>query len=177
MKNLLFLFVTLFTLTCCDKDNDKPKTPIDQLPPATQIGANTAGCLVNGEAFLPNNKSVKPLTCDYIDGKDFRLGISKKVNNIYYNIGISINNTQLEIEKNYSLKAYGANSKFAEYVINVNAYPDLGYFSTTNSVVGELKITNHNFDKATLSGTFWFDAVNSAGEKVQVREGRFDMEY
>ncbi len=26
-------------------------------------------------------------------------------------------------------------------------------------------------------GTFWFDAVNAAGEKVEVREGRFDMKF
>jgi flagellar basal body rod protein FlgG len=45
------------------------------------------------------------------------------------------------------------------------------------TIIGELKITNHNLNKAILSGTFWFDAINSKGEKIQVREGRFDMEY
>ena len=29
----------------------------------------------------------------------------------------------------------------------------------------------------TLSGRFWFDATNSAGEKVEIREGRFDILY
>ena len=29
--------------------------------------------------------------------------------------------------------------------------------------------------KQIVSGTFWFDAVNDKGEKVEVREGRFDM--
>jgi hypothetical protein len=26
-----------------------------------------------------------------------------------------------------------------------------------------------------VAGTFWFDAVNDRGEKVEVRQGRFDM--
>ena len=28
-----------------------------------------------------------------------------------------------------------------------------------------------------VSGTFWFDAVNTAGETIQIRSGRFDMNY
>lgn len=32
--------------------------PIDQLPPATQTGANTFGCLVNGEPFVVINTSL-----------------------------------------------------------------------------------------------------------------------
>jgi hypothetical protein len=26
-----------------------------------------------------------------------------------------------------------------------------------------------------LSGTFWFDAVNDIDEKVEIRDGRFDL--
>ncbi|CAD0001286.1 hypothetical protein [Flavobacterium salmonis] len=55
MKNLLLLFTALFILTSCDKDkdDDKPTNPIDQLPPVTQTGANTFGCLLDGEVFKP----------------------------------------------------------------------------------------------------------------------------
>ena len=52
MKNLLFLFVTLLTLSCCSKDDT---TPQDKLPGATTIGANTAGCYINGELLVPKN--------------------------------------------------------------------------------------------------------------------------
>jgi flagellar basal body rod protein FlgG len=68
-----------------------------------------------------------------------------------------------------------------EQILNLGSiiYQDIGdlRYKTTSTITGELKITNHNFDKAILSGTFWFDAINSKGEKIQVREGRFDMEY
>ena len=58
--------------------------------------------------------------------------------------------------------------------------PSIEQLPTLNEVKvikGELKITYHNYNNAILSGTFWFDAVNSTGEIVQVREGRFDIHY
>lgn len=42
---------------------------------------------------------------------------------------------------------------------------------------GDQKIKNHNVNNAILSGTFWFDAINKDGEKVEVSSGRFDMNY
>jgi hypothetical protein len=48
---------------------------------------------------------------------------------------------------------------------------------TTDKVVGELIITNHIYKQGIMSGTFWFDAINSNGEIVQIREGRFDVHY
>ena len=176
MKNLLILFASLFILTCCDKDDDKPKKPIDKLPPATQNGANTAGCLVNGEAFLPKGNLQNRLVCNYIDGKDFNISIGEKINDKIRSLNVISYNDNLTVGKIYQLKEFGADSKFGEYIIYNQDFSKIEY-RTNSSIIGELKITSHNFDKATLSGTFWFDAVNSAGEKVEIREGRFDMEY
>ncbi|HLV14723.1 MAG TPA: DUF6252 family protein [Xanthomarina sp.] len=179
MKNLILLLAITLICSCCnnDDDNNEPTNPIDQLPPATQTGANTAGCLVNGEAFLPNNQSVQPLVCHYLDGEDFALGVSKKVNNIYYNIYIYIGNTELQVNQTYQLMEYGGDSKFGEYIINHESYPSPNYYSTSSTITGELTITHHDFNNAFLSGTFWFDALNSDGEIIEVREGRFDMHY
>lgn len=175
MKNLILILLTTCTLSCCSKD-DKPTNPIEQLPPATQTGANTAGCLVDGIAFLP--KGYIPsgnLVCNYIDGKDFSLGITQKNNTQTILIGIITYNQRLVVGETYLLKEYGADSKFGEYTI----FQDIGdlKYKTTSTISGQLKITYHNFDKAILSGTFWFDAVNSDGKIIKIREGRFDMQY
>jgi hypothetical protein len=93
MKNLLLLLVTL-SLSCCSKDDNKPVNPIDQLPPATQTGANTAGCLVDGKAFLP--KGYIPsgnLVCNYINGKDFVISIIQKKDNQTFLIDVTSYNT------------------------------------------------------------------------------------
>ena len=187
MKNLLLLFLTTFALSCCNKDdNPKTKTELEKLPPATQTGANTAGCLVNGVAFLPKGYfSTGNLVCNYIDGKDFALDISERIiqgtnDNIRSIIVISENqNLHDNVGVTYQLKenALNSNSKFGAYIINATAPPAPNYYTTNSTITGKLKITYHNYNNAILSGTFWFDAINSNGEIVKVREGRFDMHY
>lgn len=49
--SMFLLAATLLVFVQCKKDKDK--TPLEQLPPETQTGANTFGCLVNGEDFKP----------------------------------------------------------------------------------------------------------------------------
>jgi hypothetical protein len=185
MKNLLILLLTTFALSCCNKDDEtKPKTELEKLPPATQTGANTAGCLVNGVAFLP--KGYFPtgnLFFFYKDGKDFSLSIRESTiqvsNEIIKNISIASLNQNLHdnVGVTFSLKEYGANSKYATYIIDAEAPPSPNHYTTTSTVIGEFKITYHNFNNAILSGTFWFDSINSNGEIVKIREGRFDMHY
>ncbi|MBW4360231.1 DUF6252 family protein [Flavobacterium taihuense] len=175
MKKLFFLFATITLLISCNKDDDKPMNPIDQLPPATQIGANTAGCLVNGEALLPKGTGII-LNCFYQDGLNFGLSITENKNNIQKSIGIASLNQKLEVGQTYQLTEYKSNTKYGSYIIYYSDFSEDKYL-TTLLVNGELKITNHNFDKAIISGTFWFDAINSEGKAVKIREGRFDMEY
>ncbi|SFE25798.1 DUF6252 family protein [Flavobacterium xueshanense] len=132
--------------------------------------------MLDGKAFLP--KGYLPtgnLVCNYIDGKDFTVNLAQKLNNQTILIGIISNNQSLVVGQTYILKEYGANSQFGEY----NIYQNIGdlRYKTTSTITGELKITNHNFNKAIPSGTFWFDAINSEGGKIQVRDGRFDREY
>jgi len=178
MKKTILLLIIMAIFNCCKNDNDKPTNPLDQLPQVTKTGENTAGCLVNGEAFLPNNGSVIPLSCNYLDGEDFTLKISNKINNDLFTILISIYNTPLQVGQTYKLNTmFETNAKSGEYFINTSPSPSPNYYSTSPTVTGELTITHHDFDNAFLSGTFWFDAINSSGEVIEVREGRFDMEY
>ncbi|WP_435138439.1 hypothetical protein [Formosa sp. A9] len=185
---ILYLLLGLSLAGCCN-DDDQPENPLDQLPPATQTGANTAGCLVDGEVFLPNNKSMQPLICNYLDGKDFSIVISRKIDGITYKIYIYIGDTQLEVGQTYELREeIDGTSKFGWYYIQY-PLPDLYTFNykTKSTIIGELVITHHDFDKAILSGTFWFDAQFNSSEYyngevnenkiIKVREGRFDMEY
>ncbi|MWB92827.1 hypothetical protein GON26_00460 [Flavobacterium sp. GA093] len=165
----------LLLLGACDKD-DSSKTPLEQLPALTSVGANTAGCLVNGEALLPKGAGTNKLFCQYNDQNDFSVAISEKINDQIRTVNVASLNQKLEVNKVYQLKECGDDSKYGEYII---IYPDFNHvdYGTNSTITGELKITNHNIDKATISGTFWFDAVNKSGDKIQVREGRFDMEY
>jgi hypothetical protein len=186
MKKLLFQFlVVLLTLFSCSKDDNKSQKPIDQLPPATQTGANTAGCLVNGEAFLPKGTSLGGpiLSCFYQqdqDGYHFGLTISEKKTESRL-VNVSLNPEQLVENSTYSLVAItngsaNYNSNFGEFIIYSNVTSDIRY-NTTNTYVGELKVTKLNIQQRIISGTFWYDAFDINNEKVEIREGRFDMHY
>ncbi|NRB60630.1 MAG: hypothetical protein HRU50_11915 [Winogradskyella sp.] len=176
---LLLIFFLIGSLSCDknDDDNNGSQNPIDQLPPATQTGENTAGCLVNGEAFLPNNGSIQPLVLNYLNGEDFTLGISREVNGSLYTIRISQFNIPLQEGETYLLNTeFTGSPSSAQYIINTFPPPSPNYYSTNSMVTGELTITSNDFNNAILSGTFWFDAINSEGDIVEVREGRFDIQ-
>ncbi|CAA0255622.1 conserved hypothetical protein [Tenacibaculum maritimum] len=174
-KTILLIGILLTTFLSCSQKEVPTLTPLQQLPKATKVGANTAGCLVNGEAFLPKGHfSTGNLTCYFINQNNFSLIISERDDSFSKSIVIGIDSLTLKINKIINLDTERtSDSRYGEFIIsNIN-----DSYSTTPEITGELVITHHDYDKAIISGTFWFDAVNNAGEKVEVREGRFDMKY
>ena len=175
MKKLL-LFILVISVISCHKDDNEPKKPIDLLPEATHTGANTAGCLVDGEAIYP--KGFGNTLQIYYDGLRFTLSFGYKKDGVDKTINMASLNQSIVVGETYLLEDYGdgENTKFGEYFIS---YPDFSgdTFRTTETITGELTITHHDYDNAFLSGTFWFNAINSEGKIVKITEGRFDAEY
>jgi hypothetical protein len=52
--SIIFLCFAAINFTC----KKHSVNPVDTLPPATQTGANTFGCLINGKAFTPGGSSL-----------------------------------------------------------------------------------------------------------------------
>ncbi|CAA0162692.1 conserved exported hypothetical protein [Tenacibaculum maritimum] len=173
-KTILLIGILLTTFLSCSPKEAPTLTPLQQLPKATKVGANTAGCLVNGEAFLPKGFSPSGnLICYYINQKDFSLDIYDNSGDKSQSINIVSKNIELQVNEKNLLRKKESSSQYGEFI----NFKISNYYSTTPEITGELIITYHDYDKAIISGTFWFDAVNNAGEKVEVREGRFDMKY
>ena len=179
MKNLLFLFIAALTLSCCDKDDDKPIAEIDKLPPATQTGANTFGCLLDGEIFKPG---IYHNSCNcfyqYVNGYYyFNVGANNTTNNILK--GIMIGTDRLTITEGQILNLYervngNAFGSLSNLDDNTGIYQN-NYTSTTNT--GELKITKLDIKNNIVAGTFWYDIKDNKGVIHQIREGRFDMQF
>ncbi len=57
MKNTLLTIFTIFFLASCSKDDNptSPPNPLAKLPPETQTGANTFGCVINNQVFYPRD--------------------------------------------------------------------------------------------------------------------------
>jgi hypothetical protein len=183
MKNMILYITLVLLFSSCDKDDNKSS---NELPAATTTGANTAGCLVNGQVFLPrgNSQFGPTLSCFYQQDQDgYHLGLSivEKGSNENKSVTISTNPLQLIQNTTYNLaeqtnNGSNYNSNFGQFIINSNIYSS-NQFYTTNTNIGELKITRLDTQQKIISGTFWYDAINPQGEIVKIRDGRFDMHY
>jgi hypothetical protein len=55
MKAKILFFLTILSLVGCSKDDPTPEDPLAKLPPETQTGANTFGCIINNQVFYPRD--------------------------------------------------------------------------------------------------------------------------
>ena len=57
MKKTILTFLAILFLASCSKDDnlEPTPTPVSQLPPETQTGANTFGCFINGNLLIPRD--------------------------------------------------------------------------------------------------------------------------
>ena len=68
LKNIAWLLIIALCsiFTACKKVKEPP-TELSKLPPATQTGANTFGCLVNGKAWVAQTD------CKYLCNSPFKM--------------------------------------------------------------------------------------------------------
>lgn len=169
MKNLLLLILTVFILTSCDKD-DKPKTELEKLPPATQTGARTFGCLLDGVAFVPTKSNCSSFY-QYVNGYYFSLQGNMYVNKELILLGLSTDNLKIEEGKTYILLDKIDGNASAKY------FDDYDDSRTTSTEKGEMTITKLDLTKNIVSGTFFYDIKDSDGKLHKITNGRFDMPF
>jgi hypothetical protein len=191
MRRLKF-FCLLLVLPClalqCNKDKDDPDpdngkgSDKEQLPPATQSGENTFGCLVNGEVWRPENGEVyrNPLRASFGLG---RLTISAEREIDKKSLDNEINITMydnIDDTGYYRLDEYDTDSlrsiNYALYRLEKIGCQYSTYYSNKNYVI----INRLDSIKNIISGRFEFIAVNdSCGEldTMRVTDGRFDIKY
>jgi hypothetical protein len=180
-KNLLChpLFC-LLSIAGCKKNNSD-----DGLPPLTFIGANTIGCKINDDPWIP--KGIYSLGVTYYPTKGGYYS-----DPLYPGVHILLKtySPDGEIElfcRNYSGVGYIQPGRY--YFIK-NTQPISGYFEIhnygqyftngrqyiTDSIhTGWIDIIKSDSVNKIVSGKFEFDAYNSIDKKVyRITEGRFD---
>lgn len=179
MKSFCFILLLAFTGVCCScqKDDDSDLSPIEQLPPQTTVGANTAGCLVNGEVLIPKgNANQTILRCQYAlrNGEYFFiLGIANNESEFSKSIVLRAEKFKLEEGKSYKFLEK-PEELWAEHSIESGL---INYYDTDLDHSGILFITRLDEEQRIISGTFSFTAINDQGETVEITDGRFDMHY
>lgn len=177
MKNLLLLLTITLTLSCCKKDDDQSTNPIDQLPPATQTGEQTFGCLINGEAFVPPSfgNNAPGAFYQFVDGA-YTLSIYGSISGgpNLKSINIGCLDMPLIQETNYTLRERITNNYFGSY--NIGGGITYSGRSSTE-YPGTLVITNFDPENFIISGTFEFTVLDNDGSEINITNGRFDMNY
>lgn len=177
MRKLLLLAFS-FVLLAGGCRKNKPKNPVDELPPETQTGAMTFGCKVNGKVFVPRDGRGKPgLFAQYVNlgsgaGGGWHLNLLAADEVPSNSVGVHIVTDSLLVQEgnSYTFKNQKGFAK-VRYYVGLNSY----IVSAADS--GQLTITKHNLSQRLLAGRFWFTATNANGEKVNVTDGRFDIVY
>ena len=172
---------TLLAGSCKKTKPDTPLTELEKLPAATQTGANTFGCLVDGVAWLPNGS--KPQTGGaniqlYVDptfqgGRFSITGHKYNEPNQYISIGSFKCTTSgfFDFDSSYNGIQFYRNrpgSNFVNYSTN-----DIGIFKK-----GLINITKYDLISGIFSGTFegkLFIANGSYGDTIKITDGRFDV--
>lgn len=170
MKKLLLLFMFAITFSCCNKDDDNPQT----LPPATQTGAGTFACYVNGKPFIDTSGGY--FNCFYqFTGGEYYFGI-QGADTVGMITGVGLGTDKKQIEQGITYQLIEPTDGNANGGIGITKSVSSGTISYTNSqYTGEFTITKLDFTNHIVSGTFWFDVENPyTGETIQIREGRFD---
>jgi len=166
----------LLCAASCKKENKNE----NQLPPATQTGANTFGCLVNGKVFVPKGygstgRSNPHVQYDYdLNGKpylsiDARQFINSNnstgaVNIVFKDI---VNTGSYNIPTNFTFS-------FGWEKFGICGTPA---FDTTVQKRGGGIITKLDISNRIISGTFNCKFKHSQCDTVYITDGRFDIKF
>ena len=172
MKPVLFLTILILT-TCCSScellfPKSEPKTELEKLPPITQEGKNTFGCLVNGEAFTVSNTSNQVAI---FQQSKLQFGASIDDGDLDESVYMVVGDPLVENEV-YSFIDAGYNAEY-QYR-NTDKICIYEFKNTYNGTLFFSKIDRINY---IISGTFEFSTVTQGCDTIRITEGRFDMHY
>ncbi|WP_430614057.1 hypothetical protein [Flavobacterium sp. JP2137] len=155
----------------------------DDLPDHTQEGKGTMGFYLNGEKFHPINLR-SPGGLHY--SKDVGLSLLaieyKKSFGSQVDLMIMVENVAIEAGRTYRLGAFSDSlGAFAALSYSVDSGEPGRRFEkvyyTSLEHFGELTISKHDPELRIISGFFWLNVWTDEKGLVEIRGGRFDMEY
>jgi len=173
--NLIFILILLVFSTC-------KKNELDALPPATQIGNYTFGCLINGVAWVPNGSGGFSPDKAVEGGYQDDYGNPKQRHNVWITT-VRNDGSSMDI---YLRNVF----KEGEYLLNYDTgvaisvlfpenyayyYDRNSNYITTSKYKGKVIVTRADTVHSIISGTFEFTGYDAITKKtITVTNGRFD---
>lgn len=176
MKNLFIAALLLISFSSCKKD-------VDELPPATQTGANTFGAKLNGSFWVPQGFGVVPTApllearfqgnnTVLINARNFSSSPTETEFEIYL---VNITAPGVFLLNQNTAKVPNASASYGYYEVR-RFRPEEEYF-TNSTHTGSVTVTRYDVTNRIISGTFEFTAQDKTdpSKTITVTEGRFDL--
>jgi len=173
-------FPLLFLLLIgCKKDAPDLVVP-DQLPPATQTGANTFGCLLNGQAWLPSGGGLSgPFRVTYdpgYAGGSLQLRINRAVAGLPDGQYMFIGGSSVNKIGSYAASNAGPAGIYFDTGRQSGPCQEYDFFNNAPGFLmkGQLTITRLDMQAGIISGTFDFTLAQTGCDTLKITQGRFD---
>lgn len=177
--HLLPALALLLLLTQCKKDDLELAKPEDQLPPITQTGQMSFGCLINGQPFRPTPILLK--TTYFVNYDPTYAGGSLTIRAEHYT-------GKAPIIKQFLTFGAANITKTGTYPFSpgqlTNVYytdtskdipcQDYGDVKSTTYLSGQLIVTRLDIKAGIFSGTFSFKLAQPRCDTLRITHGRFD---
>ena len=184
MKNSIFLLLTLCFLCQCsckksilanDDDDNPPMTELEKLPPITSEGANTFGCLINGEAWVAHNPSI------LVGGGDFEVDVRYDEPYSFLQVRANLINDERDEYFVFSVPNVPETGEY-EIPFREEVYTDFegcGFYRLDSLYQKILKINHLDIPNKSISSEFEFTLIGQGLclDTLVVTEGRFDAKY
>lgn len=177
ITSLYCIFLLVILVSCRKEDNYS-------LPPETQIGAGTFGCKINGKVWVPTGSDYNSGTninakysYTYPSAIGYTLIISahdyKGKPRSFFNIGMD----SMKLSNGILIKLNNRRGMGGATYAILDENGNYVTYNVSDILFGEMYITKIDEENQILSGSFWFEADNRFGQKIQITEGRFDLKY
>ncbi|WP_445736416.1 hypothetical protein [Mariniflexile sp.] len=164
LTTLLVYSLMLMAVTNCKSDDDTPTNPIDQLPPPTQTGENTFGCLINGDPlFITNSNKITAI---------YQGGFVQFGGEGVYIVALDPFTTNIP----YDFLDIGEGTARARYTKEIQE-STFCYYEYGNTYEGFIKFSKIDKTNYIISGTFEFSTKKDGCPDIKITNGRFDMKY
>ncbi|MGI4875821.1 MAG: DUF6252 family protein [Janthinobacterium lividum] len=191
MKQFLIplALTTVFGLSQCKKDD-----PQASLPDETQVGANTGGCLINGQAFIATGwggslltNPIKPVLGGFAFDSTFYLRLYGQLNGANTTVTLFLRSHRAKVYPMAGTYLLDKTTQYypqqvAQYTLNHATYTTADnsneVYVTDARHTGQVILTRADTLRNVSSGTFQFTAASQLDptKTVTITSGRFDRQ-